>query len=192
MKKQNPAVIYGLIGAAALILLGLGMQMYIMSIMEKAVASGESFSPMKFLGFTIISFLVIIAVFIICVVKAIKDYRKQTPDYTFKKLAGHGLLATLIIAVVSTAFSLLYSQVIDPGARQKSIDLTEKVFDNMTGMTEEQKEKQIEQMKNQDPIRQSINGLGLTLLFGVIVSLISASVLNKKATEFSSNPNNLS
>ncbi len=191
MKKQNPALTYGLIGAAVLILFGIGMQMYIMSAMEKTVESGKSFSPMKFLGFGIISLLVVIGIYLFCIIKAIKDYRKLNPDYTYKKLAGQGLLATLIIALVSTAFTLLYSQVIDPGARQKGIDLTEKVFDNMN-MPEDQKEKQMERIRNQDPVSQTVKTLALTLCFGLIVSLISASVLNKKGKDFPVNPNNLS
>lgn len=191
MKKQNPALTYGLIGAAILILMGLGMQMYFTSAMEKAVASGESLSPMKFLATSIISFLLIVAVFIICIVLAIKNYRKINPDYSYKKLAGHGLLTTLIISLVSTAFSILYSQVIDPGARQKNIELTERVFENMN-MPEDQKEKQLERVRNQDPVKQALTGTAITLFCGLIVSLIAASVLNKKGKEFPDSPHNLS
>jgi Na+/H+-dicarboxylate symporter len=190
MKKENPAVLYGLIGAAALILIGLGVQMMITSMLKKAVESGAAFSPMKLLGISIISFLLIIAIFVFCLVRSIRDYRKMNPDYTYKKLVGQGLLATLIIAFVSTAFSLLYSQVIDPGARQKTVELSVQVYENMN-MPEEQKQKMIDQIQNQDPVRQTITSLALTLFFGLIVSLISASVLNKKGKEFPNNPNNL-
>lgn len=191
MKKENPAVMYGLIGAAVLILVGIGVQMIIISMLKKSVESGAVGSPMKFLGISILSFLLIVAVFIFCLVKAIKDYRKVNPDYTYKKLVGQGLLTTLIIAFVSTAFSLLYSQVIDPGARQKTVDLSIQVYENMS-MPEEQKEKMIERIKNQDPVRQTVTSLALTLFFGLVVSLISASVLNKKGKDFPNNPNNLS
>jgi hypothetical protein len=191
MKKQNPAVMYGLIGAAILIIIGIGMQMIIMSMLKSSVESGAAFSPMKLLGISIISFLIIIAVFVFCLIKAMKDFRKITPDYTYKKLVGQGLLATLIIALVSTAFSLLYSEVIDPGARQKNIDMTVQVYENMS-MPEDQKEKVIERIQNQDLVRQTVTSLSLTLFFGLIVSLISASVLNKKGKEFPENPHNLS
>jgi K+-sensing histidine kinase KdpD len=191
MKKQNPAVLWGLIGAAILIIVGLAMQMTILSMLKKSVDSGTAGSPMKFLGISIISFLVIIGIFIFCLIKAIKDYKKINPEYTYKKLVGQGLLTTLIIAFVSTAFSLLYSEVIDPGARQKNIDLTIQVYENMS-MPEEQKEKMIERIQSQNVVRQTVTSLSLTLFFGLIVSLISASVLNKKGKEFPTNPNNLS
>lgn len=191
MKKQNPAVLYGLIGAAILIIVGLVMQLYVVSVMKKVIDSGTTFSPMKFFGISLLSFLLIVTVFIICLVKAIKDFRKLNPDYTYKKLVGQGLLATLIIAFVSTGFSLLYSEVIDPGAKQKTIDLTVQVYENMN-MPDEQKEKMIDAIKNQDPVRGTVTSLSLTLFFGLIVSLISASVLNKSNKTFPDNPNNLS
>ncbi|HLF45815.1 MAG TPA: DUF4199 domain-containing protein [Chitinophagaceae bacterium] len=191
MKKENPAVLYGLIGAAILIIVGLTMQMYIVSVMKKAIDSGAAISPMKFVGISVLSFLLIVTVFIVCLIKAIKDYRKNNPDYTYKKLVGQGLLATLIIAFVSTAFSLLYSEVIDPGARNKTIELTVQVYENIN-MPDEQKEKMIDAIKNQDPVKQTVTSLSLILFFGLIVSLISASVLNKSNKTFPDNPNNLS
>jgi len=191
--KKNPAIVYGLIGAAILIVFGLVIQMYITSFLEKAVAKGESVSFMKFVGVGIISIIVIVGVYIFCIIKSIKDYRKINPDYTYKKLVGHGLLATLVLALVSTGFSILYSQVIDPGAAKKNIELTEKVLDN-TNMPEDQKEKALENVRKQgqNPGRQAMTSLAITLVCGLIVSLITASVLNKKGKEFSGNPNNLS
>ena len=191
MKKQNPAIVYGLIGAAILIVFGLVAQMLITSSLQKAVNSGNSVSPFKFLWVGILSLLVIVGVYLFCIIKSIKDYRKANADYTYGKLVGHGLLATLILAIVSTAFSLLYSQVIDPGAMKKNIELTEKVFENMS-MPDDQKEKALERIRNQDPVRQAVNSLAITLVCGLIVSLITASVLNKKGKEFPANPNNLS
>ena len=182
---------YGLIGAAILIIISIGMQMYMLSYLKKTVDSAGTFSPMKFLIFPIITLLVIIAIYIICIIKAIKDYRKINPEYTYRNLMGQGLLVTLIITFVSTAFSLLYSQIIDPDSRQKGIDLTIQLYENMN-MPDDQKEKMIEQIENQNPVRQAITSVAITLIFGLIVSLISASVLNKRGKSLSNNPNNLS
>lgn len=191
MNKQNPGVLYGLIGAAILIIIGLVMQMYIVSVLQKAVDSGASMSPMKFIGVSILSFILIVTIFIVCLTKAMKDFRKNNQDYTYKKLVGQGLLTTLLIAFVSTGFSLLYSGVIDPDARQKTIDLTVQVYENVN-LPEEQKDKIIASIQDQDIVRQTVTSLSLTLFFGLIVSLIGASVLNKRGKEFPTNPNNLS
>jgi multisubunit Na+/H+ antiporter MnhB subunit len=190
MKKQNPALIYGLIGGAIVIVFGLVMQMYMTSTMQKAVDSGESFNFMKLLGVGIISFLVIAGVYIFCIVKSMKDYRKINTEYTYGKLVGYGLFTTLVIAVVSTIFTLLYSQVIDPGATKKSLALSEKLIENAS-MPEDQKEKALERIKmqNENPVRQTITSVGITLICGLIVSLIAAAVLNKRGKEFPTNPN---
>ncbi len=191
--KKNPAIVYGLIGAAIIIVWGLIVQMYITSVLEKAVAKGESVSFMKFIAIGILSFLIVAGVYIFCIIKSIKEYRKVSPNYNYRKLVGHGLLCTLVLALVSTAFSLLYSQVIDPGAAKKNMDLTEKVIDN-ANMPEEQKEKTLESVRKQgdNPVRGAVTSLAITLFCGLIVSLIAGSVLNKKGKEFSANPNNLS
>jgi len=190
MKKQNPALIYGLIGAAIIIVFGLVMQMYMTSTMQKAVDSGESFNFMKLLGFGIISFLLIAGVYIFCIVKSMKDYRKINPEYTYGKLVGYGLFTTLIIAVVSTIFTLLYSQVIDPGATKKSLALSEKLIEN-SNMPDDQKEKALDRIKmqNENPGRQIITSTSVTLICGLIVSLIAAAILNKRGKEFPTNPN---
>ena len=193
MKKQNPALIYGLIGGAIIIVVTLVSQMYMMSMMQKAVDKGESFNFLKLIGIGFVILLLVAAVYIFCIIKSMKDYRKINPAYTYGKLVGYGLITTLIIAVVSSAFTLLYSQVIDPGATKKGTELYEKLIDN-SSLSDKDKEKALEGMKaqSQDPVRQTVKSLAITLCCGLIVSLITGAVLNKKGKEFPSNPNNLS
>jgi hypothetical protein len=103
-------------------------------------------------------------------------------------------LATLIIAVVSSAFSILYSTIIDPGGKEKIIQMSKQLVENSSSIPDEQKDKIIDSMEsqNQNPMRQAVKGLAIAFVFGLIVSLISGSVLNKRGTEFPTNPNNLS
>jgi len=49
----------------------------------------------------------------------------------------------------------------------------------------------LERVRNQNPVTQAVTSMALTLFCGLIVSLISASVLNKRGKEFSGSPNNL-
>lgn len=194
MKKQNPALVYGLIGAAILIIFGILVQMYIFSTLKKAVDAGDHFSPFTFIGISILTLCVAIAVYIFVIIKSIRDYRKINPNYRYGQLVGHGLLATVVIAVVSTAFSLLYSTVIDAGSRGKIVEMSKQLVENTSSMPDDQKEKIIDSInaQNQSPMRQAITGLAISLVFGLIVSLIAGSVLNKRGKEFPSNPNNLS
>ena len=179
MKQTNPAVKYGLIGAIILVVFGLAMQYMILGTMKKAAENPGQFSPMKLLGFGILSIILIAGVYIFCIVKSMKDYRKLNPDYTYNSLVKQGLLATLIIAVVSSLFSYLYSYVIAPESREQIMEISKRVYEGMD-LPDDQKEKMIAQVENQDPVRQAITGIAITLCLGLITSLISASVLKKK------------
>jgi O-antigen/teichoic acid export membrane protein len=179
--KQNPAIKYGLIGAVLLLAVGIIIQMVILAYLKIAANDPTKYSLGKFILFGIISLVVVCGVYIICIVKSIKDYRKIDPDYTYRKLVGQGLLATLILVVVSTGLSYLYNGVITPESKQQTIELSKQVYQNLD-IPEDEKEKVMEKLNNQDPVRQLLTSVGLTLLLGMIVSLISASVLNVKAT----------
>jgi len=143
MKQINPAVRYGIIGAVILVVLGIVMQFIILGSLKKGAANPESFNMMKVLGFSILSLLCIAGVYITCIVKSMKDYRKLNPDYSHKNLVSQGLLATLIIAVVSSLFSYLYGYVIAPESREQALNLTRQIYENIK-MSEEQREKTLE------------------------------------------------
>lgn len=180
MNQTNPAVKYGLIGAIILVVFGIAMQFIILDGLKKAAENPAQFSTMKVIGFSFLTLLLIAGVYIICIVKSMKDYRKLNTDYTYNDLVKQGLLATLLIAVVSSLFSYLYGYIIAPESREQTIELTKRIYENMSGISDEQREKMMEQLENQNPIRQAITGLAITLGLGLITSLISASVLKKK------------
>jgi hypothetical protein len=188
MKKQNPALQYGLIGAFILIICTILSQMYIMSYLRRHVDDPSGFSLFTFAGISILTFVVVIGVFIFCIVKTMRSYRKINPAFTYGKLVGQGLLTTLIIAVVSLIFGILYNKVIDPNAQKKSLEMMETIFENINMPNKDQV---LDRMRNQNPTRQAITGLSVTLVVGMIISFISAGVLNRKPEEFSNNPNEL-
>ena len=189
MKNQNPALQYGLIGAFVLIICTILSQMYIMSYLRKHVDNPSGFSLLTFAGVSILTFVIVIGVFIFCIVKTMRSYRTINPGFTYGKLVGQGLLATLIIAVVSLLFGILYNRVIDPNAQKKSLEMMETIFENSNIPNKDQV---LDRMReNQNPIRQALTSLAVTLILGMIISLISAGVLNKKPDEFSNNPNEL-
>ena len=117
-----------------------------------------------------------------------KEYRIIDPEYTYRKLVAQGLIATLILVLLSTGFSYLYNEIISPETREKTVELTKQVYQHLN-IPEDQKEKALERLNNQDPVRSLLTSLGLTLLLGMIVSLISASVLNSRFKM--NNPNQL-
>jgi O-antigen/teichoic acid export membrane protein len=180
MKQTNPAVKYGMMGAIILVVLGIGMQLMLLSSLRKGAENPAGFSFLKLAGVQIISFLLIAGVFIFCIVRSMKDYRKLNSDYTYNSLVKQGLLATLIITVVSSLFSYLYGYVIAPESREEITDLMKRIFEGAPSMTDAQREKALSQLENQNPVRQMITGFAITLVLGLVTSLISASVLKKK------------
>jgi hypothetical protein len=69
--------------------------------------------------------------------------------------------------------------VIAPESREQVMELTKRVYEGMN-IPDNQKEKMMSQIENQNPLRQAITGLAITLILGLITSLISASILRKK------------
>lgn len=178
--NQNPAIKYGLIGSVVLLVAGIAIQVIVFSYLKSAASDPEKFSFGKFILFGIISLLLIIGIYIVCIVKSMKDYRKINPDYTYRKLVGQGLLATLILVMVSTGFSYLYNGVIAPETKERTVELTKQIYQNMN-IPDDQKEKALDKLNDQDPVREVLTSVGLTLLLGMIVSLIAANSLNANA-----------
>lgn len=180
MNQTNPAVKYGMIGAIILVVFGVGIQLILLNSLRKGAENPASFSLLKLAGVQIISFLLIAGVYIFCIIRSMKDYRKLNPDYTYNSLVKQGLLATLIITVVSSLFSYLYGYLIAPESREEITDLMKRIFEGIPSMSDSQREKALSQLENQNPVRQMITGFAITLVLGLVTSLISASVLKKK------------
>lgn len=180
MKQTNPAVKYGMIGGIILVVFGIVMQFVLLNSLRKGAEDPVNFNMLKLFGVQIISFLLIAGIYIFCIIRSMKDYRKLNPDYTYNSLVKQGLLATLIVAVVSTLFTILYGYVIAPESREEITDLLKRIFEGIPSMTDSQREKALSQLEKQNPVRQMITGFAITLVLGLVTSLISASVLKKK------------
>lgn len=186
--KQNPGIKYGIIGAVLLLLVGIIIQLLIFSYLKNIANTPEKFSIGKFLLFSILSLVIICGIFIFSIVKSMKDYRILDPEYNYRKLVGQGLIATLILVLLSTGFNYLYTDVISPETKAKTIELTKQIYQQLD-IPDDQKQKALDSLNNQDPVRSLLSSLGLTLLLGMIVSLISANVLNIRNRM--NNPNQL-
>jgi len=179
MKSQNPAVKYGLIGAILLVTIGITIQLLLLNYLKHAVETPEKFSVGTFALIGIASLVLIVGIFVYCIVKSMKDYRKLDVEYNYRKLAAQGLLVTLILVIVSTGCSYLYSNVIAPESKQQALDLTKQLYQSIK-MPEEQREKMLERLNNQNPTRDLLTSTGLTLLLGMIISLVGATILNRR------------
>ncbi len=188
MKKENSAIKYGLIGAIVLVAFGIIIQLIALSYLESAASNPGKFTLGKALLIGICSLVIVAGIFIYCIVKSIKEYRKKDPEYTYRKLVAQGLLVTLILVVVSSGLSYLYNNVITPETREKTLELTKQVYQNLS-IPDDQKEKMLEGLENKNPVRELLTSLGLTLLLGMIISLVSAMVMNKRNTF--NNPNQM-
>src|SRR5260221_1837107 len=187
MKKENPAIKYGIIGAIILVAFGVIGQFSALSYLKSIADAPEKFSMGKSILMSIFSLIIIAGTFVFCIVKAMGKYKKNNTDYTYRKLVTQGLLVTLILVLVSTGISYLYNNIISPETREKTVELTKQVYQGLN-IPDEQKEKIMESLDNQNPVRQLLTSIGLTLLLGMIISLISASIMNKS---YLNNPNQM-
>ncbi|HYC40163.1 MAG TPA: DUF4199 domain-containing protein [Chitinophagaceae bacterium] len=179
MKNSNPALRYGLIGAAILVAAGIVFQLYTLSYLKKTVRDPESFSYTTSMIIGLVSLVIVAGVFIFCIVATQRQYRKLNPEYSYRDLVGQGLWVTLVLVLVSTAASYLYNYVVSPEMKARTLELTRQLYDVMD-LSAEQKEKIMSAIENRNPVRELLTSVGLMLLLGMIVSLISAMVLNRR------------
>ena len=187
MKKENPGVKYGIIGAVALVATGVIMQLLVVSSLKKAAENPDSsITTTMLLG--LLSLLIVAGIAIFCIAKAMKEYRKLNPDYTYRKLVLQGLTVTLIMAIISTVISYVYNIYIMPESREQSIEFTRIIYERMN-MPEDQKQKMLDRLENTNPVRQILTSMGIMLVAGMIISLISAMILNRRNALY--NPNQM-
>ena len=159
---------YGLIGSGLIILVGL--LFYV---------AGLSLKP----GMNWVSSLLNLAIYIWVARTIILYHRDQQLGgfISFGRGFAASMLAVLVMAVVGAIYFYLFMTVIAPDFTESILDMQiEKLEDQ--GVSEEQMEMQIGFMKKMmTPGALSFMGLGMTLIFGGLVSLVTAAVLKKEA-----------
>ncbi len=105
---------------------------------------------------------------------------EETGSATFGKLFGAGMLITLTIAVISIAYFMLYTNVIDVDFVDNLLEISRQEMEKR-GMSEEHIEKGLEISKKfMTPGLMIAFSLFGTLVFGAIAALIAAAVHKKE------------
>src|SRR5688572_3313330 len=158
--------------------MGIILQSILLSLLKNFVDEPYHFLS-KSMIFGILSLLIIAGILIFCIVKAIKEYRKINPEYTYRKLVAQGLIVTLIIAVLFSVISYTYNNYINTGSKEQTIELTKRMYENMD-VPDEVREEVNAKLENPTPVRDQITSMGLLLVLGMIISLISAMLMNRR------------
>jgi hypothetical protein len=188
MKKENPALKYGIIGAVALVAVGVILQFIALSYLKKAAADPEKFSITGSIVVSLLTLCIVAGIMIFCIVRGMKEYRKQDLEYTYRKLVMQGLLVTLLMVLISSGISYIYNAFIMPETKEQTVQLTRIIYENMD-IPEEQKQKLYERLDKSTPLRDILTGVGLSLIVGMIITLVSAMILNRKNVLY--NPNQM-
>ncbi|HSU27254.1 MAG TPA: DUF4199 domain-containing protein [Chitinophagaceae bacterium] len=181
MNKTNPAVKYGILGGCILGAIWVLSTIYTLSMLKKInVEDGSLFNSKTIL----IGFLLLICVaviFVVCIVRTVSEYRKVNTEYNFRNLVMQGMLATLILVLIYNGIIYVYSEVISPETIRQTMELTKEITRNAKmNLSDDQKEKILRSIDMKTPVRQLVSRLGITLVLGMIITLISATVMNKR------------
>lgn len=155
----NTAMRYGLIGGGALIVFSL------LSFLVFIPAGGTVLMLSGFLSF---------GIYIAIVAMAIKFHRdEELGGYvTLGRCVGLGTLAIIIATAISTLFSFIYMNYIDPTVMERIIDASMGMFESMLD------EDQLEEIKQQSIEQQSglMGGLIQPVFFSVFTGLIISAI----------------
>ena len=116
------------------------------------------------------------------VVYAIYGFRKEYNNdiISYNKALKFGVFVSLIIGLVSSVFSFLYTHYINPELLEIGKQMAEERLIER-GMSDEMIEMALKQQeKFQKPVFLIIIGTIVTTLIGTIISLIAASILKKE------------
>jgi hypothetical protein len=124
--------------------------------------------------------VVIYVIIAVGLVLGMREYRTLNGGYlNFGEGVGLGALLSAVAGLLSSAYTVLYSTVIDPGVQERMMDQMRDQLETQ-GMSDDQIEKAVEIAQMfQSPGLQFIIGIFGTILIGVVFSLIIAAILRQ-------------
>ncbi|MVM39197.1 DUF4199 family protein [Spirosoma sp. HMF3257] len=128
--------------------------------------------------------LVIYAILIVGLVLGMRDYRTANDGYmSYGEGMSLGTLLSAIAGFLSSLFTVFYTQIIDPGFQQHLAEQVREQMEEQGNLSDEQIDQAIEMMqKFQSPGIAFAIGIFMTVLIGVIFSLIIAAFIRRNKT----------
>lgn len=112
----------------------------------------------------------------------IREFKKLNGGYlTIGEGVGLGALLSAVSGILSSAYSVLYTTVIDPSVREQILNQVRAKMEDQGNLTDEQIDQALEiSQKFQTPGLQLIFGILGSILVGVIFSLIISAIMRHK------------
>ncbi len=166
------ALVYGLI---------LGLALIVYSVLLYMLDLTFNF------GLSLLSWVVLI----IGIYIGSKAYRDKVLGGTISYGAalGTGILIALVAGVISTLFSYILTNIIDPGLVEKSFQVIEERMAKK-GLPDEQIEMIVSRMRERSsPVKTLVIGFVAFTVFGIIISLITSAFVKKEGNPFTGQEN---
>ncbi|MGA0559049.1 DUF4199 domain-containing protein [Larkinella sp. VNQ87] len=118
---------------------------------------------------------------VVIIVLAMREYRTLNGGFmSYGEGVSLGALLSIISALVSITYSLIYTTFIDPTIRQQIMDKAREDLENR-GMADDQIEQAMSfTEKLQSPGMQFVFGIIFAGIFGLLISLVVAAFLRRK------------
>lgn len=172
VSPQPTIVRFGLIGAMVLI---------IYSLLGNILGFT---SPANGMMAAMIGGLVIFVFYIVIMVLPVRKHRDQDlgGHIPFGRAFTVAFFTSLIVGVISSAFNMLYMNVIDPSLGTTMVEETREMYEGM-GMNETQIDAAIKQVEKGFTLTGQLMGLAFGVGIGVVFALIIAAVMKKNPPE---------
>lgn len=116
---------------------------------------------------------------------AIAEYKRENGGYlSIGEGVGLGVLVAVIMGLLSTSFSLIYTHFVDPTVMQQSMELARQRLEDQGNMTDEQVEQAMElSQKFTSPGILLLGGVIGMALIGAILSLIISAIMRREPAD---------